>query len=231
MVLTDEVSRFVRATGPEHTDVQAGMAAFADEHDFPNIGPESGAVLRLLARLTDAETVFEFGSGFGYSASWFLRGGAERVILTEFDADELDQGREFMTGAGLADRCVFEGGDAMETIERYDGPFDVVLVDHQKERYADAFRAVRDKIAPGGVVAADNIMRGPIDFDALLAAVEGDDGSHSDADADGGAAALDAANEQTRGIAAYLDAVCDDDAFETTVLPVGSGLAVSTKVD
>ena len=101
-------------------------------------------MLRLLACLTDADTVFAFGSGFGYSASWFLRGGADRVILTEFDANELDQGRDFMPEAGLADRCVFEEGDAMETIERHDGPFDVVLVDHQKERSADPFHAVRD---------------------------------------------------------------------------------------
>ncbi|MFC7068949.1 O-methyltransferase [Halobaculum lipolyticum] len=216
MVLSEEVSRFVRAAGPDHTDVQTRMADFARDHDFPNIGPESGAVLRLLARLTDADTVFEFGSGFGYSASWFLRGGADRVVLTEFDADELDQGRRFMADAGLADRCVFEQGDAMETVERYDGPFDVVLIDHQKERYADAFRAVREKLAPGGVVAADNVMRGPIDFDALLASLDGDAG------------ALDAGTDQTRGIAAYLDAVRDDDLFETAVLPVGSGLAVST---
>ncbi|WP_435064756.1 O-methyltransferase [Halobaculum sp. EA56] len=218
MVLPEAVSRFVRAGGPEHTAVQERMAAFAREHDFPNIGPESGAVLRLLARVTDADAVFEFGSGFGYSASWFLRGGADRVILTEFDADELDKGREFMADAGLADRCVFEGGDAMATVERYDGPFDVVLVDHQKERYADALRAVRGKVRPGGVVVADNTMRGPIDFDALLAYLEGD------ADAIGGE------NEQTRGIAAYLDAVRAADDFETALLPVGSGLAVSTKV-
>ncbi|MFC6786039.1 O-methyltransferase [Halobaculum halobium] len=229
MVLPDDVARFVRATGPGHTAVQERMAAFAREHDFPNIGPESGAVLRLLARLTDADTVFEFGSGFGYSASWFLRGSADRVILTEFDADELDQGREFMADAGLAERCVFEEGDAMETVGRYDGPFDVVLIDHQKERYADAFDAVRDNLAPGGVVAADNVMRGPIDFDALLTHVEVQAGSGEAAGDTGNAPAT--ANDQTRGIADYLDAVGGDDAFETAVLPVGSGLAVSTKVD
>ncbi|UIO99131.1 O-methyltransferase [Halobaculum sp. CBA1158] len=232
MVLPEDVSRFVRASGPGHIEVQERMAAFAADHDFPNIGPESGAVLRLLARLTDADTVFEFGSGFGYSASWFLRGGADRVILTEFDADELDQGREFMTEAGLADRCVFEDGDAMETIDRYDGPFDAVLIDHQKERYADAFRAVRDKLSPGGVVAADNVMRGPIDFDALLAHAEGvAAGDDTAEDAENPGAALATANDQTRGIADYLDTVRDDDAFETAVLPVGSGLAVSTRVE
>lgn len=218
MVLSDDVARFVRATGPEHTDVQERMDAFAREHDFPNIGPDAGGVLRLVARLTDAETVFEFGSGFGYSASWFLRGGADRVVLTEFDADELERGKAFLDDAELADRCSFEHGDAMEIVERYDGPFDVVLVDHRKERYEDAFRAVASKLADGGVVVADNIMYGPIDFDSLLAHLEGE--PH----------AIDVDDEPTRGIACYLDVVRDARGFETVVLPVGSGLAVTTKV-
>lgn len=216
--LGDALARFVRAAGPDHTPVQQRMAAFAAANEFPNIGPDAGAVLRLLARLTDAETVFEFGSGFGYSASWFLRGGAGRVILTEFDADELDKGREFLGDADLAERCVFEDGDAMETIEQYGGPFDVVLIDHQKSRYADAFDAVESKLSPGGVVVADNITRGPIAFETLLAHLE--DGEELPED-----------DEQTHGIGRYLDTVREADGFESFVLPVGSGLCVTTKLE
>ncbi|WP_313695038.1 O-methyltransferase [Halorarum halobium] len=219
MVLSDEATRFVRAAGPEHTEVQERMAALARERRFPNIGPDAGGVLRMVARLTGAETVFEFGSGFGYSASWFLRGGADRVVLTEFDEDELERGEEFLTEAGLADCCQFEHGDALAAVERYDGPFDVVLVDHQKERYEDAFHSVAPKVAEGGVVVADNIMYGPIDFHSLLAHMEGEP------------RAIDIDDEPSRGVACYLDAVRDDPAFETLVLPVGSGLAVSTKVE
>jgi len=71
------------------------MAALADDWGFPISGPEAGAVLRLLARLTDAERVFEFGSGFGYSATWFLRGGADAVICAEFDEEEAKRGVQF----------------------------------------------------------------------------------------------------------------------------------------
>jgi len=218
MVLPDDVARFVRATGPEHTPVQERMAAFAAENDFPNIGPDAGGVLRLCARLTDAETVFEFGSGFGYSASWFLRGGADRVVLTEFDEDELRKGEEFLSEAGLADRATFELGDAVEIVDAYDGPFDVVLIDHQKTRYAAAFERVRPKVPVGGVVVADNLMRGPIDFSALTAHVDAGD-------------PLPEGEEETAGIARYVQRVRGDEAFETSVLPVGSGLALSVRVD
>lgn len=217
-VLPDHTERFLAATGPEHTDVQGRMAAYADEHRFPIIGPVAGGVLRLVARLTDAERVFEFGSGFGYSASWFLRGGADHVICTEFNAEVAETGVEFLRDAGEADRVTFEVGDAMETVAAYDGPFDAVLIDHQKHRYVDAFEAVKPNLAPGAVVVADNIMLGPIDMGDLLAYF--DEG-----------VALPADDSRNRGIAKYVDAVRADEEFETSVLPVGSGITVSVRTD
>ncbi|MFC4356416.1 O-methyltransferase [Halobium salinum] len=223
-IVPEATRRYLRAVGPDHDAIQTEMADYAAENGFPIIGPESGAVLRLLARLTAAESVFEFGSGYGYSAYWFLRGmDGGHVVLTEFDADELDMAREFFGRAGLTERATFEGGDAVDIVDEYDGPFDVVLVDHEKERYAEAFEKVRGKVAPGGVVVADNLMRGPIAFDALLAYLEGDDGTSVDD-------ALDGENAETRGIAEYLDTVRAAQGFETVALPVGSGLAVTTRL-
>lgn len=218
MVLSDDVLRFLRAGGPDHNDLQLRMAATAEEMGFPIIGAEAGAVLRLLARLTDAETVFEFGSGFGYSATWFLRGGAEEVILTEFDRDELEMGREYLSEAGLAERVCFEFGDALKTVERYAGPFDVVLIDHQKSRYLEAYEKAKPKLREGGVVVADNIMRGPIEFDAILEYLEGSE-------------ELPAEDDQTAGIARYVAGARDDPDMETFLLPLGSGLAVSCRTD
>jgi predicted O-methyltransferase YrrM len=214
----DSLERFVRATGADHVPVQEEMVAYADEHGFPIIGPDAGAVLRLLARLTDAERVFEFGSGYGYSASWFFRGGADHVVLTEYDEDELAMAESFLDRLGYADRATFEHGDAIETVDRYDGPFDVVLVDHDKERYALGFEKVREKVRPGGVVVADNMVRGPIDFDALVAYFDQEQ------------SLPEGANEATHGVVDYLETVRADPAFESFVLPVGSGICLSTRV-
>jgi len=219
MALTVQAQRFLRATGPTHDEIQQEMAKYADEHGFPIIGPDAGGVLRALTCTTRAETVFEFGSGFGYSAYWFLQGmpADGEIVLTEFDADELAMGEDFFERAGLADRATFEHGDAMEIVEQYDGPFDVVLIDHQKERYADAFEKIRDRLPVGSVVVADNMMRGPVDFEALLGYFESGQSLPDD--------------ESTRGVAEYIDTVRGDDAFQTTLLPVGSGIAIMTRVE
>jgi predicted O-methyltransferase YrrM len=216
--MDDTIQRYIRAMGASHSEVQKEMAAYADEHGFPIIGPDAGAVLRLLARLTDAGTVFEFGSGYGYSASWFLAGGADEIVLTEIDEDELDMARSFLAREGYEDRTHYELGDALEIVDDYDGPFDVVLVDHDKPRYAQGFDSVREKVPEGGVVVADNMTRGPIDVEQLEAYFADDEPLPDDA------------SEGTEGIANYVEHVKADPAFESFILPVGSGICLSTRV-
>ena len=188
------------------------------DEEFPTVGREVGQFLRVVARMVGAETVFEFGSGFGYSAYWFASAlpGDGRVILTEVDADELDAAREFFKRGGLADRATFEHGDAIEIIADYDGPFDVVLIDNEKRDYPDAFDAVAGKVRPGGVVIADNAMTSTVqDFDAILAALEGEEPGEMEA--------------ETAGVVEYLQRVRESPDWDTSVLPLGEGIAVSVK--
>ncbi len=218
---TDAVDAVLSPTTPETDEVLADMEAQADSEGFPTIGAEVGAFLRLCTRLRDAESMFEFGSGFGYSAYWVApaHGPDGEIVLTEFDEEELDQARTYFERGGYADRATFEAGDALETVERYDGPFDLVLIDHQNDRYVDGFEAVREKVAPGGVVVADNVLH-----------ASGDDGfTPEDV-----AAALDDGTGASGGPAAgamaeYYRHVRDDPAFETSTLPLGEGLFVSVR--
>jgi len=211
------ISEYATAVGPDADDLLAEMGTRADREDFPYVGPAVGGWLAMLARFVDARRAFEFGSGFGYSAYWLARElpADGEVVLTEVDADELDSAREYFARADLDATARFELGDAVETVERYDGPFDVVLVDNEKERYREAFDAVREKVAPGGVVAADNVVAGgTIDVTELHAHFAGEP-----VELEG----------MTAGIAEYLEAVGADDAFETVLLPVGEGVAVSRR--
>jgi predicted O-methyltransferase YrrM len=217
--LPEVTEQFARALTPDTDDVIAEMDEKADREGFPTVGPAVGGWLRLLARMVDAERVFEFGSGFGYSAYWMAPAlpADGQIVLTEIDADELDEARAFLDRGGYADRAVFEHGDAVETVEHYDGPFDVVLVDNEKDRYVEAFEAVREKVPVGGVVVADNtIEAGPLDFDDVRALLAGE--------------SVDA-NATSHGVADYLETVRSDPAFETGLLPLGEGVAVSLRID
>ncbi|EMA53291.1 MULTISPECIES: O-methyltransferase [Halococcus] len=219
-LVSDDVTDFVRAVGPQPDEVLTEMDEYGEEIGFPTVGPAVGGWLATLARLVDAERVFEFGSGFGYSAYWFARAlpPTGEVVLTEIDADELDRAREYFDRGDLTERATFEHGDAIETVDDYEGPFDVVLIDNEKDRYEEAFDAVREKVAPGGVVIADNAMTSTsVDFETVLELVEGE--------------TVKDANESTRGVAAYLERVRADPDFETAAIPLGEGIAVSHRTE
>ncbi|MFB6361545.1 MAG: O-methyltransferase [Halobacteriales archaeon] len=213
--LPEPTREFLALAGPEPDETQTAMQDYAEEHSFPIIGPTVGGLLASLAQLTGARRVFEFGSGFGYSASWFARGmGPEgQVVLTEIDAEELELAREYLGDDRYPPAFRYEEGDAVEIVESADGPFDVVLIDHQKHRYVEGFEGVRDKVAPGGAVIADNMMRGPLEFDDVLAGLRGDEPS----------------DRKTHGVVEYMQHLHADPAFESVVLPVGSGVALGTR--
>ncbi|QLD88238.1 O-methyltransferase [Natronomonas salina] len=217
MTVPDDVETFAATVGPERDAVLEEMDERAAETGFPTVGPVVGGWLQQFAGLVDAERVFEFGSGFGYSAYWFARGlpADGEVVLTEVDEDELDDAREYLERGGYADRARFELGDAIETVDDYEAPVDVVLIDNEKDRYVEAFEAVREKVPVGGVVLADNMTAGPFDFEEIhRLVVEGGDSDDANA----------------TGVADYLARVGGDDDFVTTLLALGEGVAVSRRV-
>jgi caffeoyl-CoA O-methyltransferase len=219
-VLQDDIATFVRAMTPATDDVHDEMAAYNVDRGFPTVGPEVGGLLRLLARLVDATRVFEFGSGLGYSAYWVAPALPPDgdLVLTDFDAENLQKAREFLDRGGYADRTRFEVGDALDTYASLDGQFDLVLVDNHEQAYVETFEQVRGDVPSGGVVCADNVMTGPaVQCDRALAAVAGEPDP-------------EAMDDTTRGVVEYLRHVREDPDFESLLLPVGEGLVMSVKL-
>lgn len=215
----DAVGALVERFGPEPDAVLAEMADRADREGFPTVGPAVARTLALCARLSGASTALELGSGFGYSAYWLARamGPAGTVVLTDREEALLADARSYFEDGAIADRAVFEHGDALEIATDLDGPFDLVLLDHDTERYVEGFEVVRDLVEPGGVVLTDNVLayRDVQQPAGILATLEGDP----------------APNDRTAAVADFFAHVRDDRAFETHLLPVDDGLMVSVRVE
>ena len=212
------VARLARAVGPPADDVIREMDDRADREGFPTVGPEVGGLLAWLVGLTGARRVFEFGSGYGYSAYWVARALPDdgEVVLVDRDAELLADARGYLDRGGLADHATIRQGDAVSLVEEYDD-LDLVLVDNEKERYREAFAAARPHLADDAVVVADNATTwGDIDFETLVALVDGADPPTEP-------------TPGTRGVADYLRHVRSLAAFETVLVPLGEGVAISRR--
>src|SRR3954468_15209981 len=136
------------------------MEARADKERFPIIGPLVGRFVHQMALAIGARDVFEMGSGFGYSTWWFAQavGPNGRVVHTEGSAQRSAEARKYLERSHLASRVTFEVGDALESIKKYPGPFDVVFIDVDKHGYPQALELARSRVRAGGLILTDNVL-------------------------------------------------------------------------
>jgi predicted O-methyltransferase YrrM len=145
-----------------HTDhpVLAEMEAVAEKNNFPIVGRLVGVFLETLAKTANAKRIFEFGSGFGYSAYWFAKaaGADGRVICTDGDPFNKEQAERYLKSADLAQRVDFHVGIAQETFTQTEGILDFCYNVAVKGDYPKIWRMARDRIRPGGLYIADNVL-------------------------------------------------------------------------
>lgn len=146
----------------QHTDHPAliEMEALAQKNNFPIIGRLVGVFLESQAKMINAERVFEFGSGYGYSAYWFAKavGPTGRVICTDADFLNQEQAEQYLSAADLWDRIDFRAGMAQEIFAKTEGFFDICYNDVDKGDYPTVWRMAKDRIRPGGLYIADNVL-------------------------------------------------------------------------
>ena len=161
-LLSARVATYLDGLVPPRAARLAELETEARRTDFPIIGPATGHLCYLLTRLTGARRVFELGSGFGYSTAWFARAvkenGGGTVHHVVWDEDLSHAARENLSALGLADVVEFHVGEAVDTLTRATGPFDIVFNDIDKQDYPKALDVIATKLNTGGLLLADNML-------------------------------------------------------------------------
>ncbi len=154
-----EIHDYIHELLPRRGKVLEEMEAYAEEHNFPIVGPHAGRFLRQLSDLKKPKTIFEMGSGFGYSAIWMLGGTATaRIICTESNEENVQKGLEWMKKAGIIERVTYHTADAFRVISQTAEKFDMIFNDVDKEQYPEAFSVALAKLQPGGLLVTDNVL-------------------------------------------------------------------------
>jgi predicted O-methyltransferase YrrM len=105
--------------------------------------------------------VLELGASRGYSTIWLAAGVryfSGRVLSLEHDPRKIEAWRTNIADAGLEEWAELVEGDAYETLPAIDDVFDVVFLDAEKEDYEALFALAREKLEPGALIVADNVL-------------------------------------------------------------------------
>jgi caffeoyl-CoA O-methyltransferase len=172
------------------------------------ISSTSGRFLELLARSRSPQRVLEIGSGAGYSALWLMRGmsGEGRIDTIEQNPEAVKALQGVARKSGHEGQMRIHQGRALSVLKHIHGPYDLIFIDADKKEYPEYLKQALRLSQPGSVIVADNMFW------------------HGATIHGGGE------EESTRGIIEYTERVFHDPRLSSLIIPLGDGMAISTRI-
>ena len=153
------------------------------------------------------QLVLEIGTFTGYSALSMAEalppGG--RIVTCDISEEHVAIARRHIAASPHVDRIDIRVGPAIDTLKSLDGPFDLAFIDADKTGYLDYYEAIVPKLAPGGVIAVDNVLWSGRVLDGAPA---------------------DESDESTRALREFNDHVVADERVECVMLPLRDGVTL-----
>jgi caffeoyl-CoA O-methyltransferase len=200
---------FLTSLVPPRVEEMQKMEKYAAKTDFPIIGPAAGYYCYQVARMIKARSVFEMGSGYGYSTAWFAKAVKENgggvVYHVVWDAKLSDMARGHLSALGFDGMIRYQVAEAVETLRSTPGPFDLIFNDINKEAYPASLPLIKEKLRPGGVLIIDNILWSGRIFDK---------GNKTEA---------------TEGVRTFTRSITQDPGWIVSLAPVRDGVIVAYK--
>ncbi len=203
------IQNYLTTLIPPRPAILREMEEYAEQHNFPIIGPVVGQLCYQVARMIGAKNIFELGSGFGYSTAWFARAvqenGGGLVHHTVWDDELSRMAQEHLSRLGYSNLVRFHNAEAVQTLRETPGPFDIIFNDIDKEAYPDSLPTIKENLRPGGVLIIDNMLWHARIFDTS-----------------------DTTNS-TEGVRRFTQTITTDPDWIVTLLPLRDGVIVAYK--
>jgi predicted O-methyltransferase YrrM len=210
-ILKGEQAAYLEALEPPRDPLLARIEALAAERGNPISDPEVASFLAVTAAARAPKLVVELGTNIGYGAIVLARaaGPGAKVVTIEMDSNHVLTARAFIEEAGLTARIEVRQGAAISELEKIDQPIDLAYVDCVKEEYPRYLELLVPRLAPRGVIVADNVL-----WRGLVAR---------------GSAVPEGERERTEALRAFNLALVQNPQLRGVVLPLGDGVGYAVK--
>lgn len=206
----DYIEEYIRGLLPKHEKYLSIIEEYAIENNVPIVHPEVAQLLKVLVRMNKPKRLLEVGTAIGYS-SLIMASASENleIITIERNNDMIELANENISKSPYKDKIKVIEGDAGEEIGKLEGKFDFIFLDAAKGHYKEMFFSFIDKLNPGGIIVSDNILfKGMIATDDLV---------------------IRRKKTIVKRMRDYLDYISNEESLETTIIPIGDGVAISYK--
>lgn len=200
---------------PPESDVEARLRQRTAECAGAQmrIGLEQARFMRVLARAMGVRRALEIGTFTGYSALAVAQALPPdgRLVTLDHDPESTGEARGFWEEAGVADRIELRLGDAVDSLQALleqdqAGAFDFAFIDADKERYQRYYEYALELVRTGGVIAVDNVLWS------------------------GAVADPEDTRASTEALRAFNRRLRDDSRVDVSVVPIGDGVTLATRL-
>ena len=180
------------------------------KENIPIIMDDTLEVIASILKEIKPKKILEIGTAVGYSAICFSEYLAKDGIIDTIERDSIriKEARSNIKEMNLEDKIHIFEGDAVDILPTLEEKYDVIFIDAAKGKYPFFLNEAIRMLAPKGVIFADNIL--------YKGYVMSDYNKHKQRTA-------------VRNLREYIKETTENPDFDTEILEVGDGLAVSKK--
>ncbi|KNY24877.1 O-methyltransferase family 3 [Pseudobacteroides cellulosolvens ATCC 35603 = DSM 2933] len=211
MIIYDYINDYIRNTIKENDIILKELEMFAKENHVPIIQPEVAKLLLVTGKLLKPKRILEVGTAIGYSAiilSKVLDKGGKIDTVDRYEL-MIDRARVNIKRAGLEDTVNIIVGDAVDVLKCLDKKYDMIFLDAAKGQYPEFLPECMRMLNKGGLLFSDNVLyKGMVANDDLVVRRK---------------------KTIVKRLRDFLSTICESEELDTSILPVGDGVALSYK--
>lgn len=213
-MIDESVRNYLHSLIGDRPSIFYEMEQYAEEEHVPIMESTGIEVMLQMMKIQKPKRILEIGTAIGYSALRMAEALPDSQIVTiEIDESKIEKAQHYIQQAGAEKRISIIHGNALDVLETVSSfaPFDAIFIDAAKGQYRKFFEMYSKFLPASGCIYVDNVL-----FRGLVADPTARDNKR-----------LAKIAEKLAGFNQWL---MSHNEFETVIIPVGDGLAVSRKV-
>lgn len=213
MIVNENITGYLRSLMKEDKNRELEkIEEEARKNHVPIVKPETKELLKMLVLLKKPMKILEVGAAVGFSSLYMNENQPEggTVVTIERNEKRILKAKENIRHMQKEGQITLLEGDAIEILKQIDDVFDLIFIDAAKGQYIHFLDDVLRLLAPEGLLISDNVLQDG-DIAKSRYAIERRDRT---------------IHKRMRD---FLYTVKNHEQLETTILPVGDGVAISIK--
>ncbi len=212
MIVDERMVTYIRSLEVPESAVIEAIEQEALRDRVPIIRKEMQSFLKVLLMIKRPMRILEVGAAVGFSSilmSEYMPEGGHITTIENYDK-RIPIARANFKRAGKEEQIDLIEGDALEVMHGLEGPYDLIFVDAAKGQYIHYLPEVMRLIGTDGVLVSDNVLQEGDIIESRFAVERRNRTIHS-------------------RMREYLYELKHHDQLQTSIIPLGDGVALSVK--